>query len=148
MRALAVKVCQDRTTPYAVSLTNCPHCLSERGEVRDADPYRGENTMPKISRNGGATIRGEHGPELVAVPDDAPAVADADLLTEGGETPSPGSSSKTSTPKPPATPAKSSKRHHKPAQTTASRSKRGQTGASTVPSTDGGQTADGSAIAD
>lgn len=127
---MAVKVCLDCTATYEPGLANCPHCHSERSQLNDGDPYRGGD-MPHITRRGGPSnryeIRGEHGPELV----DPPA------SDEGGETPSPGSSSQTSTAKPPATRGKSAKPRQSRARTTANRSRPAPTGAaSSASSTD------------
>ena len=60
--------------------------------------------------------------------------------SEGGEEPSPGSSSETSTAKPPTKPEPTKPARRKPARTTASRSKKDQTGSSTAHGTGGDQT--------
>lgn len=132
---MGVRVCLDCTMSYAADLTNCPHCHSERAEVHDGDPHRGDN-MPKITRHGGATIRGEHGPELVAAPDADTAIVTADQLpAEGGETPSPGNSSATSTAKPRRTSATNKTGRRKPARTTASPSQPARTADSSAATT-------------
>lgn len=140
-----LRVCLDCTAAYAPDIRHCPHCGSERSEMQGSDPYRagGDDSVPKISRLGGATFRGEHGPELVDMPE-APDEGEPSK-DEGGEQPSPGSSSKTSSAKPSTKHEPNEKHHQQPARTTGSRSKKGRTGGSTARSTDGDQTDGGSA---
>lgn len=90
-----------------------------------------EDTMPKITVHGG--------PSYAA---DIPAEADAvDPETEGGEEPSAGSNSETSTEKPTSSSETSEAAPPKPARKTGSRSGRARTGRSTARSTDGDPTA-------
>ena len=81
-----------------------------------------DNTMPKITAHGGATNAA-----LDAEPD------------EGGEQPSPGTNSSTSSEPPQTSPASKPTAPPKRARTTASRSKPDPTVSSSAPSTDGGQ---------
>lgn len=62
-------------------------------------------------------------------------------IEEGGEEPSPGSSSKTSPEKPPPTPKPKGRSRRKPAPTTGSRSRKARTDSSSASSTDGAPTA-------
>lgn len=94
-----------------------------------------ENTMPKITRHGGSTnaaaqvtVSGEHGPETVA------------LAAGGSEGVSAGSSSETSSEKPPPAPKTSGADHPKRARTTGNRSKPGRTDSSSAGGTDGAPT--------
>jgi hypothetical protein len=141
-------------TKYAVGLFRCPRCHNVEF-FEDGDP------MAKITRHGGASdktlptpeaaptdaapaaevrleYRGEHGPETIGLPVDAP-VYETRSESEGGEGSSPGSSSETSTEKPPTNSAPSSKPRRKPARKTANRSTPAPTESSTAPSTDGDQ---------
>lgn len=79
--------------------------------------------MPKITRHGGPSI---------------PPVEAAEV--EGGEQSSAGSSTETSSEKPPTTPAKNEPVTPKRARKTGSRSGRARTGSSFASSADGGQT--------
>lgn len=79
--------------------------------------------MPKITRHGGPSIPPEEAAEV-----------------EGGEQPSAGSSTETSSEKPPTTPEKSEPVTPKRVRKTGSRSGRARTGSSSARSTDGGQT--------
>src|SRR5512139_2325140 len=66
---MALWVCTKCTTKYAVGLFKCPRCLNTEF-FEDGDP------MAKITRHGGASdktlpapeVRGEHGPEVVELP--------------------------------------------------------------------------------
>lgn len=124
--------------------------------------------MPKITRHGGVSnryeVRGEHGPELelreaapgealppiddAAYGEDAVPLNDPASETEGGEQPSPGTSSSTSSAKPPPKQKPSGKRRQKPAPTTENRSGPAQTVSPTAPGTDGDQADAESATAD
>jgi hypothetical protein len=145
---VALNVCSGCTTKFAVGLPRCPHCGSTE-YVEDGDP------MAKISRHGGASDKTlpVPEPEAEAVDVTAPETsAELDGLdvteylagpvepaseTEGGEEPSPGSSSSASTemPRPNSEPSKSTRR--KPARKTVSRSGQGPTESSSAPSTGG-----------
>lgn len=95
--------------------------------------------MPKITRHEGPTV---FGASVVGgswsdtdTPDVWPAPAE-----EGGEEPSPGSSSETSAETLASEPEPSEKPSRKPARKTASRSGKARTESSSARSTDGGQT--------
>lgn len=146
-------------TKYAVGLFRCPRCHNTEF-FEDGDP------MAKISRAGGASDKTLPVPEpesaAAAEPDPTPAAAadhtepealdvtedmagPAEPVAEGGESPSPGSSSSASTEKQQPTSEPSSKPRRKPARGTASRSSRSRTETdSSAPSTaTGGPKTDG-----
>lgn len=160
---MALWICDDCTTAYAVGLTRCPRC--------HGTSFHEEGTMPKISRAAGAShatrsdepeeparvaAEGEHGPERVWEPGDSPILPPApdesyppDAVPldetsdeEGGEEPSPGNSSETSPEKQPTSSEPSSPGPRKRARKTANRSPKAPTGGSSAPSTDGDPTVD------
>lgn len=138
--------------------------------------------MPKISKHGGPSHKGELRPTVPVVEvrvdvsgderladllrqvvqveaggtvtvsgnDDTPTVevTGSHLVTqdEGGEQPSPGSSSSASTPKPPTNSEQSKPARRKPARTMASRSGQDQTGSDSAPLMAGAKTEPTSAI--
>ncbi|MEV4861437.1 hypothetical protein [Streptomyces ossamyceticus] len=154
-------------TKYAVGLFRCPRCHNTEF-FEDGDP------MGKISRHGGASVvpedaavaepvpteaaaadqpepaaedvQGEHGPELVDLPDSG-AVFPTAAVEEGGEESSLGSSSSASTEPQPTNSEPSVKPRRKPARTTGSRSGKGLTESGSASSTDGTKT-DESSTAD
>ncbi len=126
---MALSVCAECTTKYAVGLPKCPHCGST-DHVEDGQP------MPKITVHGGPSDKTLPVDEPEA--DEAPAVELAPE-PEGGEESSPGSSSSASTETQQPNSEPSSKSSPKPARKTASRSAKGRTENSSAPSTDGGQ---------
>jgi hypothetical protein len=98
--------------------------------------------MPKITVHGGPSneaepgryeLMGEHGPELLNLPEGA-------IVTTEEES-SPGTSSSTSSEKPQPSDKPSSSKGRSRARTTASRSEQAPTDSSSAPSTDGGPTA-------
>lgn len=112
---MALWVCRGCTAAYSVGAPRCPQCGStERRE-------EGED-MAKVTVHGGATNA------------DAPE-------PEGGEDVSAGSSSETPSEKESSKPQTSAAARPKPAPKTGSRSAKGRTDSSSVPGTDGDQTA-------
>lgn len=155
---MALWVCSGEVgcgTKYAVGLFRCPRCHN-REFYEDGD-------MAKITRHGGASDK------TLPVPEQEPEAADAETAPvpssiiqtdevlseedvaalraehEGGEEPSPGSSSPASTEKPPTSSELSSKPTRKRARTTASRSGPARTESSSASGTAGGPEADTSA---
>jgi hypothetical protein len=148
-------------TKYAVGLFRCPRCHNTEF-FEDGDP------MGKISRHGGASVvpedaavaepvpteaaaadqpepaaedvQGEHGPELVDLPDSG-AVFPTAAEEEGGEESSLGSSSSASTEPQPTNSEPSAAPSPKRARTTGSRSKKARTDSDSAPSMAGDQTA-------
>jgi hypothetical protein len=129
-------------TKYAVGLSRCPRC-------HNTDFFEDGDPMAKISRHGGpsddtlpvaepetgdAAPEAEPEAETEQVPEEVPAVE-----PEGGEEPSPGSSSSASTDPQPTNSEPSETPPPSRARKTASRSRRGQTESSSASGTDGGQ---------
>jgi len=159
-------------TKYAVGLVRCPRCLNTEF-FEDGDPMAkitrhggaSDKTLPAeesaavaepVSTPAATADQpepaalntvGEHGPELVNMPDDAAVFPTAADEEEGGEGSSPGSSSSASTEPQPTNSEPSVKPRRKPARRTASRSGQGPTEFDSAPSTDGGKT-DESSTAD
>ena len=77
---MALWVCEDCTTKYAVGLENCPQCHSTRH-------YEDGEHMPKITHQGGSSIEGNPPSPLNA---DPATQLDVETETEGGEEPSVG----------------------------------------------------------
>lgn len=134
---MALWVCADCPTAYAVGLSACPQCQST--------DHHEEGAMPKITIHGGPTNEaargrtewvGEPGPELLSPPDDLPVIP-----ATPEEEPSPGSSSKTSSTKPPTSTKKSANARRSPAPTTENPSATDPTASSTAAGTDGDPTA-------
>lgn len=135
---MTLRVCLDCTTAFAVGVRLCPHCGSERNAEQGAAeelgilhgiPVETEENMPKITRHEGASF--------------APVEDQADE-TEGGEQPSDGSSSETSSEKPSTKDETSGPATPKPARKTASRSGKGRTATqdSSAGTADGGPAGD------
>jgi DNA-binding helix-hairpin-helix protein with protein kinase domain len=109
---MALLVCADCSTVYAVGLSACPHCLSTDREE--------DHLMPKISIHGGPTndaepvVVGEPGPEVTDLPDGTP------VQPQPEEEPSPGNSSETSSEKPPTSPKRNASAARSRARTTES----------------------------
>jgi hypothetical protein len=122
---MALWVCLDCTTAYAVGLFRCPRCHG----TKFAEDGSEEAEMAKITLHGGPSI-------------DDPNTPDEEEVSS-----SPGSSSQTSTKKQSTTPGKSEQPSRSRARTTGSRSKKAQTDSPSAASTDGGQTAPSSAKA-
>ncbi|WP_432010182.1 hypothetical protein [Streptomyces cucumeris] len=136
---MALRVCEDCTTKFAVGLEECPHCGST--------DHREDDGMPKVTVHEGASVFVDaDNSEPDNLPGDVTVHRAED--SEGGEQSSPGSSSETSAEKQPTSDEQSSSGSQSPARTTASRSKKGQTGSSSAASTGGGQTGRTSANAD
>lgn len=114
---MALWRCQDCGTKFAVGLRMCPQCTSENS-VEDSE----EDTMPKTTVNNGPSDAQTYPPEQ---------------LGEGGEQGWDGSSSSTSTEKPPTSDETTASSDQSPVPTTESLSETGQTDAGSVPSTDG-----------
>lgn len=145
---MSLRVCLDCTTAFAVGVPRCPHCGSERHAAQHEAEALGiqhgvpveiseeENSMPKITRHGGASVASEE-------PDQGTAQVAGEA--EGGEDVSAGEDSSTSSETPSKKPEQSGKQTRSRARKTASPSVEEQTGSSSAPSTDGGQTADTSA---
>lgn len=120
---MALWVCLDCTTAYAVGLFRCPRCHGERFAEEGSE----EAEMAKITALGG------------------PSNAAAQPAGDEEVSSSPGTSSQTSTEKPATKPKRSEKSSQSRARTTESRSKKAQTDSGSAPSTDGAQTAPTSA---
>jgi hypothetical protein len=126
---VSLRVCLDCTAAFAVGVPRCPHCGSERHAEQGSAAALGvyastsfeEETMPKITRHGGASDR-----------------RDLPGETEGGEQPSAGSSGETSSGTPSIPPVTSGSGPRKRARKTGNRSGQGQTGTSTAGSAGGG----------
>ncbi|KOV86066.1 hypothetical protein ADL02_19415 [Streptomyces sp. NRRL WC-3723] len=65
---MSLWVCLDCTTAFAVGVPRCPHCGSERHAeegsaaalgIQASVPVEVEDSMPKITRHGGATVAGD-----------------------------------------------------------------------------------------
>lgn len=143
---MALWVCSGEAgcgTKYAVGLFRCPRCHNTEF-YEDGDP------MAKITRHGGASdntlptpdeevaaveFRGEPGPELV----DLPAAPEPEK--EGGEEPSPGSSSSASAETRQPNSELSEPQTPSLAPTTVSRSRKGRTGSRSASGTAGGREA-------
>lgn len=132
---MALWICRDCTAAYSVGAPKCPHCGSTDRIEED------EQNMPKITVQGGPSIAGVTG----AWGDEPETDEASEQDAEGGEESSPGSSSPTSTEKPPTSPETSETDRPKRARKTASPSAKAPTGSSTAPSTAGAQTAPTSA---
>ena len=134
---MALNVCAGCTTRFAVGLKRCPHCGSK--------DFQEEGTMPKITAHGGASDATLPVPETetaavdVPAPEAEPLDATEPMTQEGGEEPSAGSNSETSTETPQPSSEPSEQSSQSPARTTASRSKKARTGSSSARSTAGGQ---------
>ncbi|GHH30245.1 hypothetical protein Srubr_02760 [Streptomyces rubradiris] len=132
---VALRVCLDCTARFAVGAPWCPHCGSERHVEQHEAEALGvqeggvieEDSMPKISRHGGASI------------------ADEATDVQDGEGVSAGTDSSTSSGKASTSPEPSEKQGRSRARKTASRSGRARTDSSTAPTTDGGPEAGTSA---
>lgn len=164
---MALWVCGGKAgcgTKYAVGLFRCPRCHNTEF-FEDGDPMAkisrhggaSDKTLPTDAAAEPAStptaeadhtepepldvtehVRGEPGPELVDMPDGgamAPPAAE-----EGGEEPSPGSSSSASTEPQPTNSEPNVKPRRKPARKTASPSGRDRTESSSAPSTAGEKT--------
>jgi len=153
---MALWVCGGKAgcgTKYAVGLFRCPRCHNT-AFYEDGDP------MAKITRHGGASDKTLPTPDAAAVePDPTPATAadqaeaeqaEATVVDlpggaafpsaveeEGGEEPSPGSSSSASTETPQTSSEPSNKTRPRRARMTASRSAKDRTENSSARSTDG-----------
>ena len=142
-------------TKYAVGLFRCPRCHNT-AFYEDGDP------MAKISRYGGASDKTLPAPETEAEAVESSAstldveepldvteylAGPPEPVVEGGEEPSPGSSSSASTETPPTNSEPSSKTRPRRARKTASRFGQGQTGSSSAPSTAGQSAEETSQIA-
>lgn len=114
---MALRVCLDCTTAFAVGVPRCPHCGSERhaeeGSAAALGIHHGvpidseeEDSMPKITRHEGASVAD------VTVADETPEVE------EGGEDVSAGADTSTSSEKPSKKPAPSGTRRQSRARTT------------------------------
>ncbi len=140
-------------TKYAVGLFRCPRCHNT-AFFEDGDP------MAKISRYGGASDKTLPAPETEAEAVESSAstldveepldvteylAGPPEPVVEGGEEPSPGSSSSASTETPPTNSEPSKLPRRKPARTTGSRSKQAPMESASAPSTDGEKTAGTSA---
>lgn len=130
---MTLRVCLDCTTGFAVGVPRCPHCGSERHAEEGSAAALGlhargrieEDTMPKITRHGGPSDKAlrEHARNLVE-PDFSESLAC--LKAEGGELPSAGTSTATSSEKPPTTPEKNETAPPKRARSAGSRSRQGR----------------------
>lgn len=80
-----LRVCLDCTTAYAVGVLLCPHCRSERSIEQGSDPYRGENTMAKITLHGGPSDK-TLAPVEAPAAEPAPAQAQPELPEPAAET--------------------------------------------------------------
>lgn len=111
---MALWVCENCGTRFAVGLSMCPQCTSEQAHEYGTRPEEQEDVdMPKITVHGGAS----------------------GATTEGGEPSSAGNSSETSTETLPTSDATSSPADQSPAPTTENPSSQDQTASSTAPST-------------
>lgn len=131
---MALSVCVDCTTKYAVGLPKCPQCRSTNC-VEDGQP------MAKITAHGGPSDKTLNEPdaEVGDAPESEPVAAEeSQPAVEGGEESSPGTSSSTSTETQPEKSEPSSKPDPSPVPTTASRSRKGRTGSRSASGTDGG----------
>jgi hypothetical protein len=154
-------------TKYAVGLSRCPRCHNTEF-FEDGDPMAkisrhggaSDKTVPTPEVESAAAAEADPAPEAAADQPEIAALADvmsavggevpaglaeglpeaAPVVEEGGEEPSPGSSSSASTGPQPTTSGPSSKPRRKRAPTTASRSEQGLTESSSAPSTASGQT--------
>ncbi|OYP14073.1 hypothetical protein CFC35_05770 [Streptomyces sp. FBKL.4005] len=134
---MSLRVCLDCTTAFAVGVQRCPHCGSERHAeqgsaaalgIQASVPVEVEDSMPKITRHGGASVASEA----------------AEI--EGGEDVSAGASTSTSSETPSKKPEPSEKPDRSPARTTGNRSGKARTAkGSTARTTDGGPEAGTSA---
>jgi hypothetical protein len=134
---MALRLCRECTTRFAVGLPACPQCGSTDHEE--------DGAMPKITRHGGPTIAGaavvggswsnEGDPDVWPEPEQA----DEAPAAEGSEEPSPGSSSETSPEKPSSEPGTKPAARRRPARMTASPSKKARTATSSASGTAGGQ---------
>lgn len=159
---MSLRVCLDCTAAFAVGVPRCPHCGSERHAEQGSAAALGvlastsfeENTMPKITRHGGPSIREAPGTgvpmQAVEMPADGSwsqtitgdglgrALPPVDESGEGEDV-SAGSSGETSSEKPSTPPAKNASGPRKRARKTANRSAQAPTETSTARSTDGGR---------
>jgi len=150
-------------TKYAVGLFRCPRCHNTEF-FEDGDPMAkitrhggaSDKTLPTIEDAAvaepapmpaaaadqpepAAEVRGEHGPELVDLPDSG-AVFPTAAEEEGGEESSLGSSSSASTGPRPTNSEPTVKPRRKPARTTGNRSGKALTESGSASSTDGAKT--------
>jgi hypothetical protein len=139
---VSLSVCLDCTTAFAVGVPQCPHCGSERQAEQGSAAALGlhargrveEDSMPKITRHGGPSFReypgtGEpmtavEGDELTG---DGSGRALPPVEDEGGEQPSVGSSSETSSAKPLKKSEPSGASRQKRARTAGNRSRQART---------------------
>jgi len=134
---MALNVCNSCTTKFAVGLPRCPHCAST--------DFREDGQMAKITAHGGPsdkTLTADT-PEpdaLLAPAEDDALAAEPEPVAEGGEEPSPGTSSSASTETPQSNSELSEPSSPKRARKTASRSSKAQTESSSADSTDGAKT--------
>lgn len=127
--------------PDAVSVTTaCPACANPAVDVSSEEVDQDGNRSVDFDPCG-HRLEGEAAEAFIAdtqnYPASARAVAVAALGNEGGEEPSPGSSSPTSSEEPAKKSGNSSTPNRSRAQTTANRSKKTPKGTSTARSTDG-----------
>jgi hypothetical protein len=159
---VTLRICLDCTTAFAVGVPRCPHCGSERHAEQGSAAALGvhastsfeEDHMPKITRHGGPSFREDAGTGVPMravdgdeVTGDGSGRALPPVEEEGGEQPSAGTSTETSSAKPSTKPEPSGNAPRKRARKTANRSAQDRTGISSAPSTDGDQ-ADGTSATD